>query len=169
MDHDHWLRRGSCHQGKNKSWGSFLGINTDMTHTEYCYTSFSSTYGPGFSLSLTAGSPPHRGDEVFISIGEIGFAYDLDIETIVRIDSPFGHKSKTLTDLGYEENEAFLSTAVMLDNLVVNGKIYQKVLHFTFNDFKDQWKKYTLAEVFVAKGSGLIKFVSNSGLACVRK
>lgn len=153
----------------NKSWSSFLGITTHMTHTEYCYTACSSTFGTNFSLSLTAGSPPYHGDMVFIMIGDLGFAYDLDIQTIVRLDSPFGYKSKTVTETGYELNEDFLSTVEYLDSLTVSGIIYRNVLHFTFKDFKDQWMKYTLADVFVAKGYGLVKYVTLSGLSTVRK
>ncbi len=149
----------------NKSWSSTLGITTHMTHTEYCYTACGSTYGTGFSLSLTAGLSPNHGDQVFILMGDIGFAYDLEIKTIVRIDSPFGYKSKIITEAGYEETESFGSTVEMLDSLIVEGIKYENVLHFTFRDFQDQWKKHTLAEIFVAKGVGLIKYVTHAGLA----
>lgn len=153
----------------DKGWSSFLGINTNMTFVEYCYISFGSTYFTGFSLSLRAGTDAGTGDVVTIGVGDISFSYDLKEKTIVRLDSPFGNKSKNNTGEGYEENEPILSTVVMIDSLTVNGFTYQNVVHFILNDFKDHWEKYTLTEVFVAKGYGLIKYVTHSGLANVRK
>jgi hypothetical protein len=152
----------------NKSWSSFLGINTHMTHTEYCYTSCRSTYGTGYSQSLTAGSYPERGDVVHVSVDEINFSYDLEVGTVFTLYTPFGSKSKIITDEGYLEDEPFLSTVEMIGSLSVNGYDYTDVLHFSLKDFQDQWKKYTLVEIFIGKGHGLIRYVTSSGLASNR-
>jgi hypothetical protein len=153
----------------SKSWGSFLGINTHMTYTEYQYQSFSSSYGIGYSLSLTAGFEPF-GDDVFIKLGEIGFDYDLKIGTVARIDSPYGYLSKIKTDEGFgDEEEKINSTAEILDSVVFNGIKYANVLYFTFNDYPEYWDKLTVKEIYVAQKSGLIRYILNGGVTYDRK
>jgi hypothetical protein len=152
----------------NKSWSSILGINTKMTHTEYHFQEFISSYGMYFSLSLTAGFPPF-GDEIYVNLGNISFAYDLKNKTISRIDSNFGNKSKLMTDQGYEENEKIYSTAEIMDSISIYGKTYQEVLHFEFKDFRNKWNDFTPVEIFVAKKYGLVKYILNNGISAERK
>jgi hypothetical protein len=153
----------------NKGWSSFLGINTHMTHSEYSYIDFRSTFGTSFSFSLTAGSMPERGDVVYAELNQVGFQYDLQNRTLVSIDSPYGTKSKTITEEGYEENDPIGSTVEILDSLLLGDKIYRNVLHFCFNDFTESWYEYTPTDIYIAKGIGLIKYTAHIGLSTIRK
>lgn len=150
-----------------KSWTSILGINTHMSHIEYAYMNYYSTFGSGFSQSLAAGIPPH-GDRLYLSVGGTGFEYDLDTETITRIDSPFGYLSKIITDTGYEEDEKIGSTVKLIENLTIGNMVYNDVILFKFDDFRTQWGPYTVTEFYVSKDSGLIRFIMNSGLSSQR-
>lgn len=152
----------------NQSEGGYLFIKTHKQNTEYHYQSFASSYGTQFSLSLTAGFDPF-GDDIFIMLDNVGFAYDFKYKTVARIDSPFGYLSKTMTDDGYENNVTISSTVEMLDFYVVNNFQYSDVLHFTFKDFQNEWEPFTVKEIFVAKKHGLIKYILNSDLAYERK
>ena len=139
-----------------KSWGSFLFINTDMLHTEYRYQQFRSVFGPSFSISLTAYEAPY-GDELYISVGEVSFAYDLAVRLVSRVSMDTESKSMIMTDTGYEEHESVLSGVEMLDSLEVQGRIYKQVIRFTLSDFIEKQEPYTPGVVCVSKGNGLIR------------
>lgn len=160
------LNDSTCYFGQ--SWGTFMGIYTEYTLKEYCYMSFRSTYGTSFSISLTAGYPPH-GDYAHIGLGGLGFIYDMEFGTIVRMDTPFGTKSRIITGTGYEENEPISSTVEVLDTLVVEGIVYQEVMHFSLKDFEEQWGEYTPCDIFIAKNCGLIRYILSGGLTVSRK
>jgi hypothetical protein len=160
------LNDSTCYFGE--SWGTNFGIYTHYTLKEYCYLSFRSTYGTTFSISLTAGSPP-LGDYIFIHLNGVEFMYDLDTETIVSLYTPFGTRSRTITDTGYEENEPIHSTVELLDSLLVGGRFYHDVMHFYLKDFSEQWGSYTPIDIFVAKSHGLIQYNLSCGLTCSRK
>jgi len=153
----------------NKSWSSFLGVNTEMTHTEYHYQSYTSNYGTQFSLSLTAGFEPF-GDDIYIDLSGIGFAYDFKFETISRIYTDFGYKTKSMTDTGYElQDEDIFSIVEILDNYSTNYYEYETVLQFRLKDFNDKWDNFTVTEIYIAKNIGLIKYVLNNGIIYERK
>jgi len=139
-----------------KSWGSFLFINTDMLHTEYRYQQFRSVFGPSFSISLTAYEAPY-GDELYISVGEVSFAYDLAVRLVSRVYMNTESKSMLMTDTGYENNESVLSGVEMLDSLEVRDKVYKKVFRFTLVDFVESQEAYTPRVISVSKGNGLIR------------
>jgi hypothetical protein len=147
-----------------KSWGGFLGITTDMSHTEYHYQSYSSTYGNRFSISLTAAWPPY-GDELFISLNNVQFAYDLKLNYLSRVYSDYGNVSHLMTSEGYEETEQILSTVELLNDVNLDGMEYKDVLHFVFKDFKERHSELTVKDIYVAKNSGLVKFVLNNDIS----
>lgn len=155
------------HYEFSKSWSIFLGITTEITNTEYHYQNFSSNYGTRFSLSLTARSDPY-GDEIYISLNDLGFSYDFSFETIGRMDTPFGYLSKMMYDTGYGD-EQISSQVEILDSFEVNGLNYSGVLHFTFNDFRPYWQDFTIKEIYVAKKIGLIQFQLNNGITYERQ
>ena len=160
------LNDSTCYFGE--SWSTYMGICTKYTLKEYCHMSFRSTYGASFSISLTAGYPPH-GDYAYIGLGGIEFMYDMEFGTIMGIDTPFGSKSRIITDTGYEENEPINSTVEMMDSLLIGGVVYQEVMHFSLKDFEEQWGSYTPIDIFVAKSRGLIKYRLSCGLTSTRK
>ncbi len=153
----------------NKGWSSFLGINTSMTYTEYHYQAYTSGFGMRYSFSLTAGSPPY-GDVVFVSLNDVGFQYDLEFETVFGLDTPFAYKSYLITSEGYEVHDdgEIFSSVEILDSLVTSYESYEEVLHFTFNDFNDQWTDLTITEIFLAKEVGLVKYVLAGGVSAER-
>jgi hypothetical protein len=153
----------------SNSWGSFLGVNTDMTHTEYHYQAYTSNYGVSYSLSLTAGFKPF-GDDLYIDLDRIGFAYDFKFQTISRLNTDFGIKSKLMTDEGYElQGEDIFSTAEILDSYSTNLHNYDTVLHFQLEDYKDNWDDFTVTDIYIAKNNGLIKYELNNGITYERK
>jgi len=139
-----------------KSWGSFLFINTDMLHTEYRYQQFRSVFGPSFSISLTAYEAPY-GDELYISVGKVSFAYDLAVRLVSRVYMNTESKSMLMTGTGHENNESVLSGVEMLDSLEVRDKVYKKVFRFTLVDFVESQEAYTPRVISVSKGNGLIR------------
>ncbi len=153
----------------SKSWGSFLGVNTDMTHTEYHYQAYTSNYGILYSLSLTAGFKPF-GDELYVVLDRIGFAYDLKFQTISRLSTDIGIKSKLMTDEGYElQGEDIFSTVEFSDTYLTNQSSYDNVLHFQLKDFINNWDKFTVTDIYIAKNIGLIKYELNNGIVYERK
>ncbi len=139
-----------------KSWGSFLFINTDMLHTEYRYQQFRAVFGPTFSISLTAREAPY-GDELYISTGEVSFAYDLAVQLVSRVYMETESKSMLMTDTGYENNESILSGVELLDSLEVQGRVYKQVIRFTLSDFSGDLDPFTPRVISVGKGNGLIR------------
>ena len=152
----------------NESEGGYFFITTHKENTEYHYQNFTSNYGIQFSLSLTAGFEPF-GDEIYIKLDNIGFAFDFKHQTISRIDSPFGYLSKTMTDKGYENNVTINSTVEIIDSYIVNDIQYSEVLHFAFKDYIEKWEPYTVTEIFITKKYGLIKYILNNDLIFERK
>jgi hypothetical protein len=120
-------------------------------------------------LSMRANSPPH-GDNISISLEQVGYSYDFDFETVHSLDTPFGHKSLLMTDQGYEVHDdgKIFSTVELLDSLPTSNGTYIEVLHFTFNDFNNYWTDFTVREIYMAKGVGLVKYVLASGLSSER-
>lgn len=150
------------------SAGSILFITTKITYREYHYQAFTSNYGNRFSLSLTAGYEPF-GDELFIDLNNIGFSWDPKFNTVSRIDTPYGYRSKLMTDEGYEEDEPINSSAAIINSMEIDGVTYHDVLHFAFDDFRESWTDFTITDIYVAKQLGLIKYRYNNGVECVRK
>lgn len=159
----------SDHYYFNKGWSSFMGINTSMTYTEYHHQAYTSGFGMRYSFSLTAANPPY-GDIVHISLNNVGFQYDLEFETVFNLDTPFGYKSYLITDEGYEiyDDGEILSSVEILDSLHTVYAEYKEVLHFTFKDFNDQWTDFTVKEIYIARGVGLVKYVFAGGVSAER-
>ena len=153
----------------NKSWSTFMGINTKMTLTEYHYQFYISSFGTNCSISLTAGLPPY-GDDIFVYLDGTGFAYDFDFEIVSRLETPFGYKSLLMTDEGYkvQEDGEILSRVEILDSLQTTYARYDEVLHFTLNDFNEQWTNLTITEIYIAKGPGLVKYTLAGGIKLER-
>lgn len=152
-----------------KSWTNIMGINTRTTYTEECFQSFSSSFGMVLGMSMRANSPPH-GDNIRISLEEVGFSYDFDFALVHSLDTPFGYKSLLMTDKGYElhDDGEILSTVEMLDHLDTEYESYHDVLHFTFKDFSTQWTDFTVTEIYIARGVGLVKYTLANELSAER-
>ena len=150
-----------------KSWSSFMGINTDMTFSEYHYQSFTSSFGQNFSISLSAGFEPF-GDEIYIVVGQTAFAYDIDLKTVSRLDLSGNYLSKIMYEDGYTGETEINSIVEILDDYTVNNIVYSKVLHFTLKDFSSDWNNNTITEIFVAQKYGLVKYILNSGIEYIR-
>ena len=151
----------SYYWGRGDSY--FLAVHTDIYENEYHYQSFTSNYGKSFSISLSAGFDPF-GDELYVDFMNIGFAYDLDLNVLSRIDTQNGYLSYSLGEDGYEEQDRIYSTLEMLDTYTIGETIYEGVLHFTYNDFVSDHTPLTPKEIYIAKKVGLIKYVLNNGV-----
>ncbi len=163
------FRMTGNHENMGKSWSTVMGINTRTTYTEECFQTFKSGFGMVLRLSMRANSPPH-GDNISISLEQVGYSYDFDFETVHSLDTPFGYKSLLMTDQGYEVHDdgKIFSTVELLDSLPTSNGTYIEVLHFTFNDFNNYWTDFTVREIYMAKGVGLVKYVLASGLSSER-
>ena len=151
----------------NTSWATILGITTNLTNREYHYQTYGSTYGIPFSLSLSAGFKPF-GDELYIELARVGFSYDLKFETITRVNTDFGNKSKNMTNNAYEPGHGMLSNAEILNSFSTSYHDYDTVLFFQLLDFEDKWDDFTVVKIYVAKEIGLVKFELNNGLSFER-
>ena len=160
------LRDSSYYFGK--SWSSILGITTHMSYKEYHYQNFASSYGVAFHLSLTAGFPPY-GDDIYVGFDDIDFSYDFGYNTISRLDVFSKHKSMSMTDQGYEQqDEKIFSTVAFLHNVTIGDVTYETVLHFQLKDFTEELYNHSVKEIFIAKDVGLVKYILNSGLEVIR-
>ena len=152
-----------------ESAGGILFFTTRRANTEYHFQEFTSNYSAKFSLSLTAAFyNDDEGDEIYIDLNDICFAYDLKNKTISRIYTPFGNLSNSTYE-ELDDNTLIKSTAEILDSYVVGNSNYSEVLHFEFKDFTEQWKDFTVKEIFVAKKYGLIKYVLNNNITFERE
>lgn len=152
----------------SESTSGYFFIRTKVTKTESYTQSFSSNFGQGLSYILTAGDSPY-GDELYVSLNEISFAYDFKFNVLSRLSFAGNYMSKSRTDKGFEVKKDFNSSIEFLDSLVVNGKQYSGIMHFTFLDFNDKWTKFTVKELFIAKHIGLIKYSLNNGIIYERQ
>ena len=152
-----------------KSWTTVMGINTRTTYTEEFIQSFNSSYGLRLGISMRANSSPH-GDDIIITLGEVGFRYDFDFEIVHDLDTPFGYKNMLTTDKGYEVHDdgEILSTVVFLDSLLTQNETYTDVLHFIFRDFENLWTDFTVTEIYIARGIGLVKYTLAEGISAER-
>jgi len=146
---------------------SYFGIRTRITKTESYTQGYSSNFGQRIMFILTAGFAPF-GDRFSFSINGLYFNYDFKFKTISHISFNSSDKSTTMTDVGYEVNETIYSTVELLDTLTVNGVKYEGTLHFSLEDFKDQWSDFTIKEVYIAKHIGLIKYSLYNGTSYER-
>lgn len=146
----------------------YFFITTSVSKRESFYQSFTSTYGHEMNLSLTAGYPPF-GDELYVSLDGISFAYDLEYQTISRLDTPFGGKSKVRTEKGFTGYIIIESSVEFIDNFVLHDITYEKVLHFKFDDYPESWTDFTVRDLFIGWESGLVKYVLNNGLEYTRQ
>jgi len=152
-----------------KSWSTVMGINTRTSYTEEYFQKYRSSYGLSFWISMRANSPPH-GDNINITLGGVGFSYDFDFESVHSLDTPFGYKNLLMTDKGYEVHDdgAILSSVEFLDSLETRYGSYTDVLHFTFDDFNEKWTDFTLTEIYIARGIGLVKYTLAGGVYAER-
>ena len=145
----------------------YFFITTSVSKRESFHQGFSSTYGHTLSLSLSASYPPF-GDELYVNLNGLSFAYDLKYQTISRLYTPFGDKSKIMTDKGYSGYIIIESSVEFFDNFVLNDITYPKVLHFKFDDYPESWTDFTVRELFIGWEAGLVKYVLNNGLEYTR-
>jgi hypothetical protein len=151
----------------NEGSSGILVFTTKISRWEYRYQAFMSNYGLCFSLSLTAGDKPF-GDELYINLANFAFAYDLKLNTVSRLDTPYGYKSKIRTNKGYEEDEPISSIVEFIDSMEIGDSIYSNVLHFSFDDFREEWSEFTITDIYIARESGLVKYRYHNGVECLR-
>lgn len=146
----------------DKSWGGYFGITTHMTFTEYRYRAYTSTYGITFHCSIRASTWEPYGDEIYISVNDIEFRYDLALDTVTMVATPSCRLSYSETSEGYEGDE-IISTAEVLDTLTAGGIIYEDVLSFRLEDCPTSRSSFTIREICYAKGVGLVRFEMQNG------
>lgn len=148
----------------DKSWGGFLGLNTHMTHTEYRSRGYVSTYGQDYSIAVRAATWEPYGDELRVEVMDLVFRYDLLLEMVTGLDTPFYMENYIETSEGYEYDNKILSTCAMLDSLSIGERIYENVLQFRLLDQPDKWDRHTPVSICIAKGVGLIEYTLNNGI-----
>jgi len=148
----------------DKSWGGFLGLNTHMTHTKYRSRGYCSTYGQDYSISIRAATWKPYGDELRVEVMDLVFRYDLLLEMVTGLDTPFYMENYIETSEGYEYDHKILSTCAMLDSLSIGERIFENVLQFTLLDQPDKWDRHTPVSICIAKGVGLIEYTLNNGI-----
>ncbi|MFC0876343.1 hypothetical protein ACE01N_07095 [Saccharicrinis sp. FJH2] len=152
----------------DKSWTSVVGINTHMSYREEYYESYTSTYGLNYSLNLSASFEPN-GDCLDCRLGEVRFKYDLDKNILCNVDYDNEYKSLQSTSDGYIiQNDSIYSIAEFIDSVMVNQVTYYNVLHFTLHDFAEEWKDFTINEIYLAKQTGLIQYTYTNGISVCR-
>jgi len=157
----------SNYHGFSEGSSGYLFVTTEVSKRESFYQAFTSTYDQKFSISLSANFPPF-GNELYINLNGIGFAYDLEYNEVSRLDTPFGSKSRTMTDKGYAGYIIIGSTVEILNNVEINNYTYNRVLKFALEDFSESWTNYTVKEIYLARKHGLVKFVYNNGIEVTR-
>lgn len=146
----------------DKSWGGYFGITTDITYTEYRSRHYTSTYGDKFSLSLRAATWEPYGDALRVEVNDVMFRYDLGQEIITEVSTPFLHIGASQTSEGYAYEDTILSTCTLRDTVLLNGTLYNDVLHFKLLDAPGKWNQETVREIFIARETGLVKYILNS-------
>jgi hypothetical protein len=141
----------------------YFGIPTHSTQTESFTQSWSSNYGVSLMSILTAGFDPY-GDHISISINGLDFMYDFKFKTLFNIWFQSSSLSRTMTDVGFDDNVTINSTVEILDRHTVNGTVYDSVLHFAFADFREMWRDNTVTNLYFAKKEGLIEYALHSGV-----
>lgn len=152
-----------------KSWTSTLGITTHMTHTEYRYQAWHSSYGYSLSQSLRAGFEPY-GDRLYVDLHGTTFAFDLKTATLSEVSCSAGRISLTMTDIGYEAwDEEILSTIELMESYATASTVYDSVLHFSLKDFEGERDDFDVTTIYLAKHAGLIRFELENGVVYERK
>lgn len=153
----------------DKSWGGYFGITTDITYTEYRSRHYTSTYGDKYSVSLRASTWEPFGDQIRVEVNEVMFRYDLGLDLITELSTPFMHIGSSQTSDGYHFEDTIQSTCEILDSVYLNGKMFREVLHFELMDPPEKWNQETVREVFLARETGLVKYILNSRTYYLRK
>ncbi len=72
--------------------------------------------------------------------------------------------------IGIVEDELLICSKVeFVDEFQIGQTTYSNVLHFVLSDFKSDWAKYTVTEVYYAQQIGLLSYKYNNGLVFNRK
>lgn len=145
----------------------FLFIPVSKSLTENIYITCQSNYGLSFSLYLYAGFDSF-GDFINMNFGDTNFSYDFKIKKLSSVGVKNAYISKIITEDGLE-GENILSEVEIIDNYMLSGKKYAKVLHFCLKDFENIIDPLCITEIYYAKQIGLIKYVYNSGISVSRK
>jgi len=140
------------------------GLDIDLSKISYYSQQFSTTYSDVFSMGLRSGYGNY-GDTFLLNIG--GVSYDIDLHealvTSVRYNSDY--LSYSTTEDGYENNgNPLYSTVTFLENEIINGITYEKVMYIKYNDFIVTNTDFTIKEIYLAKGFGLVKYIRNNGI-----
>jgi len=152
----------------DKSWGGFLGLNTHMTFTEYRSREYGATYNFDYSISIRASTDEIYGDQIRVQVGNTAFSYDLKQGIIYSLELNFFNQSYLQTTEGFEAEVQIESVCEILDSFVIGEDTYYEVLHFQLHDTPEKWSDYTVTEIYVAKGIGLIKFKLNTDICYTR-
>jgi len=148
----------------DKSWGGYFGLTTHMSHTEYRSRSYTSTYGADYSISIRAATWEPYGDELRIEVNDLVFRYDLALDKVSDLYTPFYSNSYTQTSEGYEYDEEIVSSCVVIDSFKIGERTFEDVLQFTLLDQPDKWGPHIPVNIYISKGVGLIMYTLNNGI-----
>lgn len=165
MRDDYGISQSFCMTGYSNGFSpsttSYFWIKTKTTNTESYYQTYTSGFGNFFSIMITAGPEPF-GDDITITLDDYSFTYNFKYQTISRLSTPYGYKSKTYTSEGFEENEKIYSTVNYVDTITIAGNLYNGVLHFKLADITEKWESYTITDIYIAKHLGLVKYIMDN-------
>lgn len=146
---------------------AFIVFTYRRTFREYTYKKFMSwVYNNNFSISLTAPYEP-PGDELSVKLNKTGFAYNLNNKVLTRIEVNPAIYTEGVNEYVSEPEDEIKSKAEII-SLTIEDVQYNEVLHFTLNDLQSNWNEFTVTEIYIAKGIGLIKYKLNNGITYER-
>ena len=122
------------------------------------------TYGADYSISIRAATWEPYGDELRIEVNDVVFRYDLLLEMVTGLDTPFYYENYIETSEGYEYDEEIVSTCVVIDSYKIGEQTFEDVLQFTLLDQPDKWGPHIPVNIYISKGVGLIMYTLNNGI-----
>lgn len=149
------------------SSSSFLVFRTKTTRRHVLYSEWTSGYGNLFSIMLTAGTET-TGDVLTVTLNDYVFMYDIGHEEIFSVSTPHGSLHSTLVNGRYTGGDKIVSEAVVIPYIQIGAIGYSNVMHISFRDLQAKWTDYTITDIYIAAGIGLVQVTYKSGLVVRR-
>lgn len=148
----------------------FAGVNYSISQRENFYQNFGSNYNDVLSASINpAYDDCCYGERFTFSLNSLSFTYDFLLEMIVLIETNCNYLNLLISSEGVEDEPLICSKVEFVDEFQIGQTTYSNVLHFVLSDFKSDWAKYTVTEVYYAQQIGLLSYKYNNGLVFNRK
>jgi hypothetical protein len=138
----HTMERSFYHNNS----GLYGGKNTESEIITY-------TYKNNLSIKISSYS---KSEELRVLLEDLTFDYDFKTGNLTYICSE-----------SYNKRTNFKSTAEILEEVIIGEKLYKNVLHVSQKDFPNV-PKYSITDIYYAKGVGIVKYSLKDGPDYVR-